>query len=126
MSSPNAVPPRSLDPGALANLRELARDVDPGLFKEILTTFRDDVGKYMTEMHGAIAVGDAVVVKRNAHAIKGASLNTGALELGRLSGQMEEAAEVVNGPVILGLWPQLVAEFQRVHADIALELAAAP
>ena len=126
MSPTDAVPTRSLDPGALANLRELARDVDPGLFIDILTTFRDDMGKYMAEMQRAIAAGDAVGVKRSAHAIKGASMNTGALSLGGLSAQMEDAAEVVNGPVILGLWPQLVAEAQRVQADIALELSAAP
>ena len=54
MSSPNNAP-KSLDPEAIAGLRELSRDVDPGLFNEILIAFRDDMGKYLTAMQFAIA-----------------------------------------------------------------------
>ena len=126
MSSPNAVPTRSLDPGALARLRELARDVDAGLFAEILTTFRDDAGKYLAGMQHALEENDAGSVKRNAHAMKGASINTGALALGSLTAQMEEAAEAADIPVMRNLLPELEAEVRRVQADIALELSSTP
>jgi HPt (histidine-containing phosphotransfer) domain-containing protein len=110
----------------MARLRELARDIDPGLFTEILTTFRDDVGKYLAGIERALEEKDAGGVKRNAHAMKGASINTGAPTLGGLCARMEEAAEAVDDPVMRNLLPELAAEVQRVQVDIALELSAAP
>jgi HPt (histidine-containing phosphotransfer) domain-containing protein len=124
MSSPNTAPRRSLDPEALARLRELSRDVDPGLFNEILTAFRDDLGKYLTAMQFAVAGKNAEALERSAHAMKGASMNTGALALGALSARIEEAA--ANGGLAVAsiLLAELAAEIQRVQADIALELSA--
>jgi HPt (histidine-containing phosphotransfer) domain-containing protein len=110
----------------MARLRELARDVDASLFAEILTTFRDDLEKYVTGMQRAFSVSDADGLKREAHAMKGASMNTGAIKLGLLSSRMEEAAAAVDVPLICSLLPELEAEARRVQADIALELSAAP
>jgi HPt (histidine-containing phosphotransfer) domain-containing protein len=110
----------------MARLRELARDVDTSLFAEILATFRDDLEKYAAGMKRAFLAGDAEGLKREAHAMKGASMNTGAIGLGLLSSRMEEAAAAVDAPVICSLLPELEAEIHRVQADIALELSAAP
>jgi HPt (histidine-containing phosphotransfer) domain-containing protein len=110
----------------MVRLRDLARDIDPGLFAEILATFRDDVAKYLTGIQRALDEKDAGGAKRNAHAMKGASLNTGALTLMGLSAQMETAAEAGDDPAMRTLLPELEAEAQRVQAEIRLELSAAP
>jgi two-component system sensor histidine kinase/response regulator len=123
MSSPNTAP-KSLDPEVLAGLRELSRDVDPGLFNEILIAFRDDMGKYLTAMQFAIAGKNAHALERSAHAMKGASMNTGAMALGALSARIEEAASQGGLAVAAILLPELATEIQRVQADIALELSA--
>jgi HPt (histidine-containing phosphotransfer) domain-containing protein len=116
----------SLDPGAMVRLRELARDIDPGLFSEILATFRDDVGKYLAGMQRALEEKDTCGVKRNAHAMKGACLNTGALTLMGLSARMEEAAEAMDDAVMCNLLLPLETEAQKVQAEIAIQLSAAP
>jgi HPt (histidine-containing phosphotransfer) domain-containing protein len=110
----------------MARLRELARDIDAGLFTEILTTFRDDVGTYLAAVKRALEENDAAGVKRGAHAMKGASLNTGALRLESLSARMEETAQAADAPIMRSLLPELEAEVKRVQAEIALELSAAP
>lgn len=124
MNPPNAVPSGALDRDAVARLRDLARDVDPALFTEILTTFRDDVQKYFSAIQQALSANDSGAVERGAHAMKGASLNTGALALGDLSARMEEAAKARNATVVGALLLEVQAEINRVNADIALELSA--
>jgi HPt (histidine-containing phosphotransfer) domain-containing protein len=113
-----------LDPETVARIRELSKDVDPALFTEVLTTFRDDLGKYLTAMQFAIAGKNAEALERSAHAMKGASLNTGALALGALSARMEEIAAKGGLTVASILMAELAAEIQRVQEDIRLELSA--
>lgn len=125
MNPPNAVPTGALDRDAVARLRDLARDVDPAIFAEILTTFRDDAQKYLSAIQQALAANDAGAVERSAHAMKGASMNTGALTLGGLSARMEDAAKARNATVVGALLLEMQAEINRVNADIALELSAA-
>jgi HPt (histidine-containing phosphotransfer) domain-containing protein len=126
MNSLTVAPPStSLDSETLARLRSLAQDVDPALFTEILSTFRDDLAKYLVEVQQAIAVEDMAALRRHAHAIKGASMNTGALKLGGISACLESAAEEGGPNQISSLLAQLEREIHRVNADIGLELSAA-
>lgn len=86
--------------------------------------FRDDAAKYLTAIRQALQENDATALQRSAHALKGASMNTGALALGALGARLESAAE---GGDLGGAAPvvtELEAEIQRVNADIALELSA--
>jgi HPt (histidine-containing phosphotransfer) domain-containing protein len=118
-------PVRSLDPEVIASLRDLTRDVGPELFTEILATFRDDLSKYVSGIQQGLRQSDACAVKDNAHAMKGASVNTGALALGGISARVEAAAESGDLATVSGLLAELEAEIDRVRADIALELLGA-
>jgi HPt (histidine-containing phosphotransfer) domain-containing protein len=114
-----------LDRETLERLRTLAQETDPSLFADILQTFCNDVAQYLVAMRQAISQGDVVSLKHQAHAIKGASMNTGALSLARISASMEDAALTGNHGAVPGLLVGLEHEFQRVAAGIAQEISAA-
>ncbi|HSI64737.1 MAG TPA: Hpt domain-containing protein [Candidatus Saccharimonadia bacterium] len=114
----------SLDRETIARLRTLAQETDPTLFAEIMNTYLGDLGKYYGAIHQALAQNDAAMVERNAHAMKGASMNTGALALGQLSAHIEEAAEAGNLAAVPPMLAEVEGEIRRVQADIALELSA--
>lgn len=123
--SQEAAPPAALDRETLARLRMLAQETDPSLFADILQTYYNDAAQYIVGMRTAIMQGDVSSLKHHAHAMKGASMNTGALFLAGISARMEDAALTGNYVVVPGLMAGIEGEFQRVASDIALELSAA-
>lgn len=114
----------SLDRTTVERLRTLAQDTDPGLLAEIFGAYLADATRYASEIHKALAEKNAGPLQHNAHALKGASMNTGALTLAGISARVEDAAESGDLAAVQGLLPELDAEIQRVRADIALELSA--
>jgi HPt (histidine-containing phosphotransfer) domain-containing protein len=126
MNAPaNAPLPVPLDRETIERLRNLAQETDPSLFADILHTFCNDVAQYLEAMRQAISQGDVASLKHTAHAVKGASMNTGALSLANISASMEDAALTGNFAIVPGLLVGLEREFQRVAAGIALELSGA-
>jgi HPt (histidine-containing phosphotransfer) domain-containing protein len=119
-TAPNST--ASLDREVLARLRSLAQDTDPTLYAEILGTYRDDVAKYLSEIRQSLADRNAEALHRHAHAMKGASLNTGAVTLAGICAGVEGAAETGDLNAASALVPVLEQEIHRVQADIALEL----
>lgn len=113
------------DPEALERLRALARETDPDLYADILNTFKADLAKYLDSLQQAILGQDVKTLENTAHAMKGASMNTGALTLAGLSAQMEDAAESGGLTPIPGLLVAIEREIKRVQVDIDLELSAA-
>src|SRR3954467_14211723 len=113
----------SLDQQVMARLRSLAQDTDPALFGEILNTYTRDVDKYFGAIQQALLQNDAVTLERNAHALKGASINTGALGVSRVSAAIESAAGSESLASIEPLIKELANEIRRVRDDIALELS---
>jgi len=109
-----------LDPGSLAELRDLAAEGGPSL-AELLALFRADVLPLLARIRATAHDGDAECRRRAAHALKGAAANLGArplaalcLEMERLSPDaIEEVETLVN---------RIEAEFAR--ACDALEDAA--
>ncbi len=113
------------DPEAIERLRTLARETDPSLFGEILSTFREDVASYLTTLRQALFEQDSKTLEYTAHAMKGASMNTGAMALAGLSAKVEDAAEAGGLSLVPSLLVEMEQEIKRVQADIALELSAA-
>ncbi len=126
MNSPTAPPgAASLDGEVLARLRSLAQDTDPGLFSEILSTFRDDLSRYIVSIRDALQQRDVASLKHHAHSMKGACLNTGALSLAGISARLEDAALTGNFALVPHLLPGLEGEVLRVQAHITQELMTA-
>ena len=126
MNDPGTRPsPASLDAQTLARLRSLAQDTDPILFGEILRTYAMDAEKYFAALRKALAEDDAATLEHNAHALKGASINTGALALADISGRVERAAGSADLAALPSLFKELEDEIRRVQDDIRLELSVA-
>ncbi|MBL8266452.1 Hpt domain-containing protein [Steroidobacter sp.] len=60
--------------------------------RELLDTYRASATAILARLEQAFAAGDLVQVLREAHALKGASLNVGASAMGRCAGEIESAA----------------------------------
>jgi two-component system, sensor histidine kinase and response regulator len=126
MNAPGTRPSSaSLDAKILARLRSLAQDTDPMLYGEILRTYSRDVETYFAALQKALAENDAGTLERNAHALKGASINTGAVALAGISGRVEGAAGSADLAAMPSLFKELEDEIRRVQDDIGLELSAA-
>jgi CheY-like chemotaxis protein len=66
---------------------------DEELANEILGGFLEDVPRKFTALKEALANGDAGLVQREAHTLKGASANVGALALQNVANQIEVAGK---------------------------------
>jgi signal transduction histidine kinase/DNA-binding response OmpR family regulator len=72
----------------------LARfDGDQELLRQILEVFLDDAPKQLKGIQEALAAGDALVVRRGGHTLKGASANAGAARLREVAYNIEKAGE---------------------------------
>ncbi|WP_218043132.1 Hpt domain-containing protein [Steroidobacter gossypii] len=59
---------------------------------ELLATFRASAQRILTRLRDALNSGISTQIMREAHALKGASVNVGATAMSRCAGAIEEAA----------------------------------
>ncbi len=71
-------------------------DGDEQFEHELLGTYRASVQDILTRLRAALGSGAATQVMREAHALKGASLNVGSKAMGTCAGDIEEAARAGN------------------------------
>jgi HPt (histidine-containing phosphotransfer) domain-containing protein len=86
----------AIDPAAFANLVEITGG-DLEFVDELVDTYLADGVNQVAALEAAAATGSSEDLVRPAHAMKSSSLNVGALELGGLCRELEEAARI--GPV---------------------------
>lgn len=80
--------PETLDPSALAHLREITGG-DLGFVDELIDTFLDDATAQLDDMRQAASAGDAARMVRPAHSLKSTSANVGAMALAELCRSLE-------------------------------------
>ena len=68
-------------------------DGDEELYNEILAVFCDDAHRQVTAIEQALCVDDLPAIEHEAHAIKGAAANIGALRLAEVARCLEHAAQ---------------------------------
>jgi len=92
---------------------------DEEIVAEVMEIFLQDVPRQILSLQEAIANGDAVLAVRQAHSIKGAAANVGAVALQEVSYQMERTAKdgQLNGAV--NLVEAISEEFDKVKLLIA-------
>lgn len=71
-------------------------DGDQEFEYELLTTFRGSARNILVRLRNALSSGASTQIMREAHALKGASLNVGARAMGQCAGAIEEAARAGN------------------------------
>lgn len=68
----------ALDPDVAS---QLAEDLPPEVFRRIIATFEDDLGRLTSELQQAAAAGDITLYLRAAHSLAGAAAAVGARRL---------------------------------------------
>lgn len=67
-------------------------DGDVAFERELLGTYRASVANLLARLRASLTDGELTQVIREAHALKGASLNVGAMAMGQCAGAIESAA----------------------------------
>jgi two-component system, sensor histidine kinase and response regulator len=78
-----------LDQKVLNNIRSLEEEGAPSILNEIIELYLEEAPTQISQMHTALADGNALDLGNTAHAFKSASQNVGATHLGELCRQLE-------------------------------------
>jgi HPt (histidine-containing phosphotransfer) domain-containing protein len=102
---------------ALEDLRALNPD-DPAFLRELIELFLQDVPQRIAELEQSIAKGDATLLTRAAHTIKGSCSNFGAAGLAEVALKMEHQGKTNSFTEAKATLPDLRAEFTLVDAAL--------
>jgi len=78
------------------SLRELTTFLGPEKLGSLLASFRENVKKYHANLHVLAQDGDLQQAKREAHALKGLSIQFGAVQLSRLADDVENRSNSID------------------------------
>ena len=126
------VPDRPEPPSPAAPATALALDVsvlealvgdDPQVIEEFLQDFRVSAGEASVQMRAACQDRQPDAVEAVAHRLKSSARAVGALALGELCAEMEEAGQAGQLDTLAHLWPRFEAELAAV--DKCLEASQA-
>ena len=115
-TSPNGSP---LD---LERLREVTGD-DTEFETELIGIFLEGMEHQLKTLAEALSSGDAGVVRKEAHALKGASANIGACPLQQVARQLEEAAAEAQLDLCQTVWPELCTQSETLKNYLNERLA---
>lgn len=110
------VSPASGDSAGPVDLRILEALVgdDPALIREFLQDYRISAARAAAELQRACEAGAAAEVAAVAHRLKPSARSVGALALGDLCAELEQAGKAGRIEVLATLWPGFVAEMAAV------------
>lgn len=89
---------------------------DPDTVKEMLQDFRVNAAKTAAELHTNYKKGELETVGSISHKLKSSSRSVGAMKLGELCAEMEQAGKNGDQDAIDALLPRFDAELKRVEA----------
>lgn len=135
-SGPRAVEPASaeaaaapveaadvLDRTTLRNLRRLAPRANPRALVELIETFLESTAARLPDLREAIGRNDSQAIAQIAHSLKGSTGSFGALRLSGLFAQLEARGKTNALDGAADRLAEIEAEFARVRAAFARELA---
>jgi CheY-like chemotaxis protein len=106
---PDEEPP--LDENAVAGLRDLGGG--PELLMELVDIFLGDAPPRLAELREAAKTGDASVVERVAHTLKGSASSMGAIPLGNVAADLQDVGSSGDFSDIESLLDRLEYEWER-------------
>jgi len=116
-ADPSTLP--ALDSETVARWRKLAARTNPALLAEIFNTYLAETPQMLELLRQASVQHRVERVRSEAHTLRGASLNLGALRIADVCARLEE--EPLDHAEDLAA--QLAAEFKRVQPEIERELS---
>jgi CheY-like chemotaxis protein/HPt (histidine-containing phosphotransfer) domain-containing protein len=89
---------------------------DENLAKEIVAIFLDDMPRQLAVLQGHLDAGSTADTERQAHSIRGATLNVGGEALCAVAAEMETAAKAGDLAGVAARMPALNTQFDRLKA----------
>lgn len=94
---------------------------DEELLQQILAGFLEDIPQRIRALEQGLEQGDTLLVRRQAHTIKGAAANVGAPTLRQVAWQLEQAAETADPGNTQTLMAALREQFARLQLQMAIK-----
>jgi len=116
--------PAPLDTAPLDELRSFSDGDGPDLLGELIDIFLDDTPPRLDALLAATKAGDAVGTRENAHALKSACAQLGALHLSEMCKQLEQMGREEQLDGALPLAEEALFEFGFVKDALLKEKAA--
>ena len=105
----------SLDPAALERLRTWGGEK---LASQMVRLFLDNSGRRMDQIRAGASGSDASEAEKGSHSLKSSAANVGARLLGRLAGEIENAAAVGDVDSVRVIVPGLEDAYRQAIADL--------
>jgi len=103
-------------------LEELRTMLDVDGLVDVIETYLDDTPRRLQEMHRAIVAGEAPLVCRTAHSLKGSSATFGADDMTALCLELETAARAGSLDSAAENAALIEREFERLRPALLAEL----
>ena len=87
---------------------------DPAVISELLRDFRSSSVRIAAELRAACQVGQMAAISAAAHKLKSSARSVGALALGELCAEMEQAGKTGDTAALAVLLPRFEAEMAAV------------
>jgi len=91
------------------------------LIEPVLDRYLGFVGSYVDLLAGALFSGDLLQVQLLSHAIKGAAINIGALQVAEVADRLEELAREGGLDPAVAHYDQLLAAVERLKRHLGLD-----
>ena len=119
LAAPEATTDAVLDPIMLANLRKLEVISGKPILAQLLASFAARTPRRLTALHNAIVARDGVMLRQEAHSLRGSSANLGARRMARLCGDLEMLSQTDDLTAAASILAHIEAEYACVR--VALE-----
>lgn len=110
-----------LDRKVLEEVRLLQREIDPNFLSGLIELYFKDSRKYLENIQTAVHEKDCNKLQRNAHSLKGSSVNLGARIFGVYCAEMEDCASQGDWSEATAWMDRLTGEYMRVCAALEEE-----
>ena len=107
-----------IDPELIAPLRDLG----PDDVQQLIRLFLDEASLRVASLRALQGQGDAALLAGVAHTLRGTSAAFGAVRLGALCADIEQAAPGGDSSGLARLVDAVASEFERVQASLVEEL----
>jgi HPt (histidine-containing phosphotransfer) domain-containing protein len=108
-----------LSPEVLVRLRALEEVTEPSLVRQIFASFLKDGAERIGILKSAMEAGDNELLRKTAHALRGASANVGAMHMAEIAQQLEALGKSSTISGTAALIEEVETEFKRVRAEIS-------
>jgi signal transduction histidine kinase/CheY-like chemotaxis protein/HPt (histidine-containing phosphotransfer) domain-containing protein len=117
--------PSVIDLEAIDNIRALQQPGAPQLLEKIVKLYIEDAPRLVRSMREAAASSDHATLRRAAHSLKSASANVGAVNVAKLSRQLEAEARAGSVNNATAQINQVEAQLKAAELALQFELQAA-